>query len=259
MKKILFIAILIIPIVSNSQNVDEENIKKDNSCLYPNKGEFSIGISATPFIGFIGNIFTSSSNSAPYLSFSASNPNTIYWKYLVSDKKALRSSITLGITANSDQSPSSEPDYYNKVKQSALNIGASLGNEFYRNNKSRFRVFYGYEGGFNVIPFSGQCNALQINVIGKVDYDESNSNSNDFTETGGREYLFFFQTFSGIEFFLLPKMSLSSELGVSFNIISQEKRKHSPKNSSGFTILEPSSSINLSPYVSGIIELNYYF
>ena len=96
MKKILLITVILTTVmfVAFSQKVTNKN----GINLLPEKGEFAIGISATPFLDFLGNLVkinSSMSFSSPAQWNFMDDNNTIYGKYFLDDKTAIRGKVRI--------------------------------------------------------------------------------------------------------------------------------------------------------------------
>jgi hypothetical protein len=87
----LLLAICILQ-VANAQN---DSIKTKASSYLPEKGNFAIGVDATPLFDFVGNMFNGNVNN----NFNMSSP-LIYAKYYLTDMSALR--VVLGVNTATD-------------------------------------------------------------------------------------------------------------------------------------------------------------
>jgi hypothetical protein len=81
-----------------AQSNDQIQNKKGIDIL-PVKGEFAIGIDASPFLSYIGDLFGSNNkntslNGNKFLT-DYFGSNTIYGKYMISDKNAIRANMRI--------------------------------------------------------------------------------------------------------------------------------------------------------------------
>lgn len=257
MLKQFFLLCISLPILSFGQKSDSSYLNKKGHPIFPKQGDFSIGINAAPFIEYAGNMLSGSDNSAPIFGFTAQHPGEIYGKYFITDTKAARFGITLGLLFDTDKV--SVNNSFSTFKHAALGIGASLGLENNRYTRARIKGFYGYEGGITISPYSGWSENAQRNVTGRITFINPDDRDSEFTEKGGNTYKLFFQYFGGMELFLFPKISLGGELGISAVASIQDKRKLKPDSGSETTIIPESGSFTISPYISGDLVLNIYF
>lgn len=228
MRKTAALLILFAITICNTQAQSEERTKgtttKNGQYILPQTGDFAIGIDATPFLEYIGNIFTDAHNEAP--SF---GDMTFFGKYFLSPDRAIRARLRLnsgsdifkGAVKSADDiapDPNSLPTVVDKKTQTGLDLDLSAGYE-YRRGYGRIQGFYG--GG--VVLGYGHT---------KDSYDYGNPitqqgpPTTDFetgmtifpykrviAEKAGR-YHFGVNGFAGLEYFIAPKLCIGAELGI---------------------------------------------
>jgi hypothetical protein len=222
--------------------------KKGESIL-PEKGDWSIGVDATPFLNYIGNFF-GTPNSAPSFKWITTN-NSIVGKYFIEQQTALRAGIRIGFNNSNtryntvDRAAALTPGTYpgvvaqkeNTWRQSNSSIGLSVGIEK-RKGKTRLQGFYGGEVGLYlksmkdqftygnrlIAPGSG-VTAITVdsvtdgidnafNFVGNPPVQGTDQNGGRITERKyGTQFSFGLRGFIGVEFFILPKISLGGEFG----------------------------------------------
>jgi hypothetical protein len=200
----------------------------------------------------MGNFFgKSTNNTAPTFNFLNTN-QTITGKYFVNAQTAYRASLRLGFVnqtskeSESDRSwvaptpngyASPDPTVENSWKESATNIGLSVGLEK-RKGKTRLQGYYGAEAGigFNsskdkfeygntLNPVSTSTNVSAV----FVDIDDQIAGAGNYTafipvdgligsarvteRKNGTFITFGVRAFIGVEYFILPKISLGGEFG----------------------------------------------
>jgi hypothetical protein len=243
--------------VSNSKLVN-----KKGSIIQPEQGDWCIGIDATPFINYIGNLIklTSVSNNAPTFGFTAQNPGIFWGKYMISDVKAYRFSITIGVTMDVQKEPNvRNNNLTNTVTNSALAIGFTFGIENYRPLKSRLIGIYGFEGGLFLKPYFGPTRNSSGFVTGRLTFEDASLNTNNYTESGGNTISLLGRGFVGIEYIFAPKMSLSGEFGLDLSAYYKGERKYVPQTGSNEIIDASGYGFNLAPSASGSLVLRFYF
>ena len=264
MKKITIIAILL-TLFANvfAQEIQDDQVyNKKGIAILPEKGEWVIGIDATPFLDYIGNmvLISDEANEAPEFAFTAQRPGQLFGKYYLQNNKAMRVGLRLGITSFTDKDGNtSNPDEIDKLKQSSLNIGISVGIENYKSIKGRLRGFWGYEAGINKTPYIGMDYFGTDVVTGKVDYEDAVQSDNSYIEEGGNTIEVFAKGIVGIEYFIAPKISLSGEFGIGLSYQNTSERKYNPNI--GDTIIwdAGSSAISMSNTASGAFVLLFHF
>jgi len=242
MKKIIVsIGLCLIGYVTMAQNVDDVNnaayVNKRGVYLLPQAGDFALGIDATSFLEYLGNIF-SSYNSAPDF-----GEQTIYGKYFIEDTRAIRARLSLGLSttvhkgvvrndAAFDLDPDSEATLFDAQRLSGSNVELGIGYEFRRGNG---RV-QGFCGGEFILGYGSEkekyvyANAVQEDFLLPDFYDFGKNLVNittgnpPTTTTIGRvtevkprrTFSVGLGTFAGVEYFFAPQMSLGGEFGLGF-------------------------------------------
>jgi len=247
---------------------------------FPEKGDWSLSISATPFLDYIGNIignktvnnhyedsyghrYTHSYNdmqNSPEFAFTAQNPGTIYFKYFNRDNRAYRVKLLFGYSHKKDKLGSGDEEPHDiSLTQKALAIGLTVGQEFYRPIKSRIRGYYGYEVGVSYMPFVGSTySPSNINVTGNVKYENSFMPSLSYEEKGGNTFGINGAGILGAEWFFAPKISLGGEFGLGFKYAKQNERTYST-DINKVVVDSGGSRFNFEPYASGDLILHIYF
>ena len=123
----LILVLFLFSSISFSQSV----LNKHGQNLLPVKGDISIGTDASSIINFIGNIFSSNSNS---IDVSFDDGTYIYVKKMLTDNSAAR--YQLGANFNADTED--------------FSFGIGYGME-YRKGTTRLQGFYGYQGFVGMI------------------------------------------------------------------------------------------------------------
>ena len=280
MKKIFTIALLCISITSLFSQTDSTKFKltsKRGFYYFPEKGDWSIGVNASPFFKYISGLigdnnytyystyydddFTfSMPDEAPSFAFTAQNPGTIYLKYFNTDNSAYRFKILFGYSSNKDKlGNGTDENDKSYLKQTALNIGLYIGQQFYMPVKSRIRGYCGYEVGVFSRPYTGpsQVDANLI-VTGKVELSSDNDFLDDFTEKGGNTFGASGAALLGVEWFFAPKVSLGGELGLGAQFSSTSKRKYSD-DFNDIIVDSGENNVSIAPFISGDLVLHIYF
>lgn len=220
---------------------------KKGEPILPEEGDWSIGIHANPFLNYFGNFF-GGANTAPSFNFSNFN-QTITGKYFVTPQTAYRASLRIGVQNETRKSqvndrsfvpqvpnnfPNLDPMKENTWKRSGNNIGLAVGIEK-RKGKTRLQGYYGGEVGIgfssskdrftygNALTPAPAATVVDVTVADEFT-DASNVDVMNFrgafgkmsriTErNNGALFSFGVRGFIGVEYFLLPKISLGGEFG----------------------------------------------
>jgi len=213
MKKLIS-SILFLTIFTVSYSQDLTSKKGEN--YLPENGDWAIGLDATSFLNYAGNLINSGA-SAP----SVVEPlfsQTIYAKLFTSDNQALRATLGINLLSNTDNSnvdglesdgTLSGSKVINSVKQSSTMITIGLGKEFRRGN-TRLQGFYGADA-FMMLGSSSTTNTYGNSIKSEAFY--SGTTSRDLEIKNGSTFGLMIRGFLGAEYFIAPKISISAELG----------------------------------------------
>jgi hypothetical protein len=260
MKRIsLLLLTLIIPvqlIFSQEESVFDRKTKRDPSAFIPEKGDWAIGISATPFFMYAGNLFSQSGNAyAPGFQFTAQYPGSIYLKYKKSAYTTLRTILTIGSSFSQDKILNNDPDNDtpHTYNTSALSLGFIFGIEKNKSVIGRLSAFYGWQAGILKSPYSNGS------LTGKIKYTNQNDAEQSFEEYGGNTFSFSAGGFGGLEFYILPRVAFSGEVGLGLKAY-KEYERYSKQGSDDAQVIDNGGlGVNLTPIASGEIAIFIYF
>lgn len=264
MKKILLLTLFSCFIITlKAQDTTNFQIyNKKGVAVLPVKGDWVIGIDATPFLDYIGNLvlISDEDNESPEFAFTAQRPGQLFGKYYLKDRKALRAGLRLGITSRTDKDGNPfDSDEIDKLTENSLNIGITAGIENHRLITGRLRGYYGYELGINKIPYFGTNYSGSDIVTGKVTYEDGVDDSNDYVESGGNTIEVFAKGVIGVEYFIAPKISISGEFGLGLGYTNVSERKYDPETGSDVIFDAGSSEVSVSNTASGALVLLFHF
>lgn len=212
-------------------------VKNDRGeIVTPEAGDWAIGADASPILNYIGNMFNGTAGNSISNDF-IGNPTQfrIFGKMFKDENTAYRA--TLGLRSGSskvatltDTSSTTTPSYYEDVKKtSGLSLNLSVGLEK-RRGHGRLQGYYGGEFGIGV----GGAASTITNTYG---LDLSNSNPVDriLKSKSGTTINVGIRGFVGVEYFVLPKLSLGAEfgLGLGFTRTGEGKEDHEVWNGTG--------------------------
>lgn len=175
----------------------------------PNAGDWALSTNAHSLLDYAGNLFISTASS-PEVDFTDDN-YALRAKYFTEDNQAYRFGVDLYMTSYWDT------DNY---KESSYAFVFAAGKE-YRRGSERLQGVYGYEANLMLMTQT---------------YDSGSTNETEESSHG-----FGVDALVGVEYFIVPKMSLGAEYKYGF-MFSQN-----PDNSS-FSLGGHTSAINLNFY-----------
>lgn len=201
----------------------------------PVSGDWAIGIDATPFLNYFGNLIGGGqgNNTAPTWNFLTTN-QTITGKYFASDDMAYRGSLRIGFGSAKGSNmvgqdgivvapvyPALPTEVEDTYKDGGMNIGLSGGLEW-RKGAGRLVGYYGGELGFSFASSSSTYtygNAMTITGATTTDWgtnlttDTYGNAARITSDKSGMTTTFGLRGFIGAEYFVLPKMSIGGEFG----------------------------------------------
>ena len=245
----------------------QQILSKKGYPILPEKGEWSVGFDALPFLQYAGNLFNGNNkNDAPEASYKKNNPYTFSGLYVKDENTAYRAKIRLGLNSTKTDTlvqnlvnPTSAEKVADETKVNDTKITLGLGIQKWKGH-GRLKGIYGAEG---LISISGHKT--------KYTYGNPLSSQNQIanrlkSEKEGTGFGLQIRAFLGVEYFFAPKMSVSAEYGwgPSINSIgSGEVQKDSWTGNSVSTSIEKtgkSSSFGFDiDNAGGAINLSFYF
>lgn len=211
MKKTLFITLILISYSAYSQ-LNPVLKNKRGLAILPEKGDYSIGIGADPFLNYIGTIFyNTTTNNSPSPNFI--DNYSFSGKYFIKENQAYRLSFLINTFNSSFKYP--RPDLSPGAAQNSLVIDEirtnnnqfqfNFGKEF-RRGKTRLQGFAGFDGFVrirNTNDNRSYGNKIELHDTG---YSRITKIKNSGFTIGVRGFV-------GAEYFFAPKMSLGFEIG----------------------------------------------
>lgn len=235
MKKIIITASLCVGMLSAAlaQNA-EPTVNKRGIPLLPQQGDIALGINANPFLKYLGGFMGGNSNADDVAHLQGFN-QTIYAKYFLTDRSAVRAKIDFTSTQNK-QKVTVANDYIMAIDPT--NAAATVFDTEVTNRNSAF-IELGYElrrGKGRVQGFYGADVMLELGKE-KIRYDYGNpiTESNQTPTIGmgnvdpgdpgyrkltANDGLYFgagVGGFVGVEYFFAPQISLGGELGLTLS------------------------------------------
>lgn len=227
---------------------------KKGEPILPEKGDWAISADATPFLNYLGNFFgKTANNAAPNFNFLTGN-SVIVGKYFLDEKTAIRAGINLGfgsrsatnlVTQDNQPAPAAGTlplQVSDVVKHGTTGFGITAGIEK-RKGKTRLQGYYGaelgiYVGGTNDKFTYGNAYAgtgtsqgtsqaptstiwtpnLSTNTTYSASGSYNPANGRVTQITGGTNFQIGVRGFIGVEYFILPKMSLGGEFGYGIGV-----------------------------------------
>jgi hypothetical protein len=269
---------------SLKNNSDFELINKKGISILPEAGDWAVAFDAVPLLEYTASVFSNNMNT-PEAAFTKGFPISIAGKYFVENNYAYRARTMLNIgrvsesvIVQNDREINDNPDatLSDTKKSGYSNVVLAFGIEK-RKGKTRIQGIYGAEA---ILLFSRSKTTYEYGNS----FTEGNTNpsTGDFQDgnivapgqrilstTGGNTFGFGARAFLGVEFFIMPKLSLGMEYGMAmlYSTTNQRNRNIESWDTPNQAIsrkLTPlngaANSFGLNGEVSGgAINLTFYF
>lgn len=246
MKK--FLTIIFIALISfsiGSAQGDTLIRNKNGYPLLPEKGELAVGISMTPIFNYFGNFMHGNNATflAPTANFApfAAQPNAVFLKYFVADDAALR--FTLEFTSTSVTNSVYVQDDAAVINDPMSNAQVT---DILTTMNRNYVVGFGYEKRRGSTRLQGVYGANLLLSYGnfKQNYQYGNPMSaanplpttNDYgtnlynggrvlNNYGGEQLGVGANVFMGVEYFILPKISIGAQFSYGFLLTKAKQAK----------------------------------
>ena len=227
-------SILAIAVLLGSTSFAQEMKSDMGEDYLPAAGDWAIGIDATPFLNYVGNLIGGQDgNTAPGWNTLTTN-QTITGKMFKEDNLAYRGSLRIGFghASNSNmvnQDGAAAPVYpalatmvEDSWKSSFFNVGISAGLEK-RRGFGRLQGYYGAEVGIGISSSSTTYdygNAMSTTGATSTDWGVGNITTDTYgngarvtEEKSGMGFQIGARAFIGCEYFVLPRIAIGGEFG----------------------------------------------
>lgn len=257
MKKIIFSASLFLMVCMAGFAQDNEmqaSSNSDGKAILPEAGDIAIGIEAGPFLRYFGNFFNDTQNNLdPSLLFK--NGQTLYGKYFLSNTMAVRASLGFSGSKSVDRryvrndlaffnDPLSREQVVDRRSIVSSDYLIGLGVEL-RRGYNRLQGFYGAElqfGWEKTKYYYSYGNPFSDVFPSPSTYDFSGNLLSPTDRVLDYNYGSTFSTgvnaFIGVEYFILPKLSIGGECGLGIAYQTKGVEKYNYEHWNGTTTEE---------------------
>jgi hypothetical protein len=209
----------------------QELVSKKGERMLPDSGDWAVAVDASPFLNYLGNVFSSSGNNSIFKSFGDSNI-TVMGKYFLSDKKAVRIKLNIGVNSenqkfNSIKDGQTDPNVtvIDEWKSTETSITIGVGIEK-RRGKTRLQGIYG--GELSLFYLDGKKDKYKYgNSYSKNSITPATNNFNGNVKADGSRvnqlkqgatYGLGVRGFIGMEYFIFPKIAIGMEYGLALRV-----------------------------------------
>ena len=198
----------------SAQN-DDVLTNKNGAAILPSAGDWGLGFDAAPILNYAGNMLNGNTMNSMGAAFDNSN-FAISGKYFTDASTAYRGSLRIGMgSMSADQLFGGvNGDSLTNTTKMSSNIVVLGGGLEKRRGHGRLQ---GYYGGEMLVGFGGSKDSYT--------YAEELSNTNQVSriteENYGSTFVLGLRGVIGVEYFILPKISLGAEYGWGLSFASQ--------------------------------------
>jgi hypothetical protein len=197
--------------VTTAQDAENDvltNAKGD--AILPAAGDWALGFDAAPLLNYAGNMFNGNTGNTMNAAWDNSNM-AITGKYFKDATTAYRASLRLAmgsssVTTLTDTATSGDPSYIEDVASSSANAIVLGGGMELRRGHGKLQ---GYYGGEALITLGGSSTS---NTWG-LDLSDTNPFSRTVSTKSAGTFGFTLRGFVGVEYFIMPKISIGAEYG----------------------------------------------
>lgn len=279
----LFAILIILPlsVLSNEADIHAQDDKKEVISL---NGYFGIGMDATPFLNFLGNIANNTVDNS--LDF---NDNTLYFRYFINDNSAIRvnfnirsqkSSITHFIRDDDAfiNDPVSRKQVEDRRTSFSSNYSVRAGYQHFFNPKSRLRGFAGADLGYaflkeyHIYEYGNIMNKYNPRPTSVINWDTGAASSQSSRRLENIDKLvntLLAGAFTGAEYAFLDVFAVGLEVGILYGLGIPGKQYQINETMSGTTHVEETIVTgrdsrtrfieSTKPYTYGNIYLVFHF
>jgi hypothetical protein len=281
--KLLFTAVVLF-LTIGMQAQQTQLMSKKGVPILPETGDYMIGIDASPFFSYFGNMFNgNTANPSPSFGFTATTPLSIYGKYMTNENTAYRGIFRIGYTNTKDKAyiiedgqsapidPEKTVEDFHKINQFHITLGAGLEK---RRGKGRLQGLYGGQLLFfmntnkHSYKYGNDYSTTNTNPS-RTNFGMNNPGGTAWTTSDktGTNFGFGLQAFVGAEYFFAPKMSISGEFyyGLSYSktgdgkVISEAWDPTASNVKESTSITGGASFFGFDTAVTGALNFNFYF
>jgi hypothetical protein len=223
---------------------------KNGTPILPQAGDFAIGVEATPYLNYLGNMFNDTQNNSLDL-----GSTTLHGRYYLDNNTALRLSLTIDNSTDTEnyyvqddaavfQNPLSNAQVVDAQTNKSSGFELVAGIQKFR-GYGRLRGFYGAAVAY------GRSNSVTEYAYGNPITAANQAPSNYFGASSSRTLVSNHGSFNslglgvlaGVEYYFAPKICIGGELGLGYNYSWGGQSNYTTESWGGSSVVE-STSLN---------------
>ena len=232
MKKInftIFLALMLSCNLLTAQDDDSILRNKNGNTILPQKGDIGLQMNATGILDFALNAVNIMDDNGQYSGhpgFTSGFPNVIVGKYFISDNSAIRVRLGYNTSTTIEKEYGDNPltptilnpdnilleTYTEKTSEFMLGGGIE-----FRRGHGRLQGYYGAD--LNILLNTDKYKSeygVEYNQLAQDSGYISLGNSRELEGDYGNIFTFNLRGFAGVEYFVIPKLSIGAEFGLGY-------------------------------------------
>ncbi|TVQ12118.1 MAG: hypothetical protein EA361_11600 [Bacteroidetes bacterium] len=284
MRKTIFSIIFLCGFFLSSFAVEEEPVEHASpSEMFPPAGSFGIGLDATPFLNYLGNMANGTMGNSLNL-----GDNRLYFRYFLTQNAAVRLSLQMGLNKSSATFMVQDDNAF--LNDPLSNMQVEDRRTFFNNDislragyqhfigENRLRGFVGGDVGYgyNKLHYlyeygnvMNEQNPAPTRVINWNNGSTGNTTQRPLESVFSTTNSILGGLFTGAEYYLLPQFAVGLELGLSYGLSIPGKNYEVYENMVGSQLVEMTqvtgrgtrsrSIYSTTPYTYGNLYLVFHF
>lgn len=251
--------------------------------LYPAAGSFGIGLDASPFLNYLGNMANGTMGNSLNL-----GDNRLYFRYFISQNAAVRLSIRMGLSKSSNTFMVRDDNAF--VNDPLSNLQVEDRRTFFNNDiavragyqhfigDSKLRGFvggdlgYGFEKAYYLYEYGNimnEQNPAPTRVVNWSNGFTGNTTQRPLEDVYATTKSLLAGAFTGAEYYFIPQFAVGLELGLSFGLSIPGKNYEVYENMVGSELVEMTqvygrgtrsmAIYSTTPYTYGNLYLVFHF
>lgn len=284
MQKIIRILVMIVllPLLATAQEESFDDQSGVND-FFPQTGHFGIGLDATPFLNYLGNMANGTLDNALNL-----GDNTLYFRYFIMDDAAIRLSFRVRHNTTSttflladDNALINDPLSNRQVEDRRITVDNDYvlraGYQHFI-GQNRLRGFagadigYGYFKNHFLYEYGNTMNEVNPNpthVVNWFNGATGNASERPLETVNNVSNMLMAGAFTGVEFYVMPRFAIGLEMGLLYSLAMPGKRYEVSETMVGSLYVENTlvtgrgnrinNFISSNPYSYGNLYLFFHF
>jgi hypothetical protein len=220
--------LLVAAICGFSMTQAQDLTNKNGMTILPEAGDIALGFDASPLFSYVGNSFNGSTGNSFNTGWT-NNLQTIYGKYYLDASTAVRGWVRLGFGSTTDEvyvtdvtSTATPPAMVTDTRKDSYNAIILGGGIEMRRGHNRLQGYYGGDLIFGIIGNSTEYTyGNSLSTTNTAHTSSFGQTPGMLTDNPGSTFMLGLRGVIGVEYFILPKISLGAEYAWGLGLMNQ--------------------------------------